>query len=230
MDQINRNLPGDHYIRRMNESLSAIEEPKVLLHVCCAPCSSFCLLTLREVANIGVYYYNPNITLKDEYDFRYSEVKRLVKIYNEDRDLRLEKECRQISFTNSYVNREITIVEAPFESEKYLEAVKGYEDCPERGDRCGICFEMRLRKTAIEAKNKGYDFFATSLTLSPLKDAHIINHIGEKIGKEVDIKYLPTDFKKKNGYKKSIELSAKYDLYRQNYCGCVFSKRQDIDP
>ena len=218
-------LPSDYYIKQMNEALSGLDNPKILLHSCCAPCSSFCLLALKEVASLGVYYYNPNISLKDEWDFRYSELKRLVDIYNSNPDIKLEKENQHVNITKNYVNRNIEILDAPYESELFFEKTKGYEKCPERGERCGICFDLRLRKTAIKAKELGYDFFATTLTLSPLKDANLINQTGERIAKEVGISYLPSDFKKKNGYKMSIELSKEFNLYRQNYCGCIFSKK-----
>ena len=262
-------LPADYYIKQMNERLSLIKEPKVLLQACCAPCSSYCLLALRDVASLGVYYYNPNITLADEYEYRLSEIKRLIGIYNDNPDRALTEECRQVDITkylikdkntentndndilvdintdiiinnyqtkeslndklvninNSYVNKNyIDIIDAPYEPELFLERTKGFESCPERGERCSICFDLRLRKTAEEAKKLGYDFFATTLTLSPLKNADVINAIGEKISKDVGINYLPTDFKKKNGYKMSIELSKEFNLYRQNYCGCIFSK------
>jgi predicted adenine nucleotide alpha hydrolase (AANH) superfamily ATPase len=218
-------LPSDYYIKQMNEAISAFDNPKILLHSCCAPCSSFCLLALKEVASLGVYYYNPNISLKDEWDFRYSELKRLVDIYNSDPDIKLEKENQHVYITNNYVNHNIEILDAPYESELFFEKTKGYEECPERGERCAICFDLRLRKTALKAKELGYDFFATTLTLSPLKDANLINQTGERIAKEVGISYLPSDFKKKNGYKMSIELSKKFNLYRQNYWGCIFSKK-----
>ena len=217
-------LPADFFIKQMNERLSAVENPKVLIQACCAPCSSYCLLALRDVASLGVYYYNPNITLADEYDYRFAEIKRLVGIYNDNPDRVLPEDCRQVNITNSYVNNRIDIIDAPYEPDLFLEKTKGYESCPERGERCSICFDLRLRKTAEEALALGYDFFATTLTLSPLKNDDVINAIGEKISEEVGIKYLPTDFKKKNGYKTSIELSKEFDLYRQNYCGCIFSK------
>lgn len=218
-------LPSDYYIKQMNEAISGFDNPKILLHSCCAPCSSFCLLTLKEVASLGVYYYNPNISLKDEWEFRFSELKRLVDIYNSNPDIKLEKENQHVNITKNYVNRNIEILDAPYESELFFEKTKGYEECPERGERCAICFDLRLRKTAIKAKELGYDFFATTLTLSPLKDANLINQTGERIAKEVGISYLPSDFKKKNGYKMSIELSKEFNLYRQNYCGCIFSKK-----
>ena len=218
-------LPADYYIKQMNERLSDIENPKVLLQACCAPCSSYCLLALRDVASLGVYYYNPNITLSDEYEYRFSEIKRLIGIYNDNPDRVLPEDCRQVDIKNSYVNNNhIDIIDAPYEPELFLERTKGYESCPERGERCSICFDLRLRKTAEEAKKLGYDFFATTLTLSPLKNADVINAIGEKIAEDVGINYLPTDFKKKNGYKMSIELSKEFNLYRQNYCGCIYSK------
>lgn len=218
-------LPSDYYIKQMNEALSAFDNPKILIHSCCAPCSSFCLLALKEVASLGVYYYNPNISLKDEWDFRFSELRRLIDIYNSNPEIKLEKENQHVYITNNYVNSNIEIIDSPYESELFFEKTKGYEDCPERGDRCAICFDLRLRKTAEKAKELGYDFFATTLTLSPLKDADLINRIGERISKEVGISYLPSDFKKKNGYKMSIELSKEFNLYRQNYCGCIFSKK-----
>ena len=217
-------LPADFYIKQMNEMLSAVDNPKVLIQACCAPCSSYCLLALRDVASLGVYYYNPNITLADEYEYRFAEIKRLVGIYNDNPDRVLPEDCRQVNITKSYVNNYIDIIDAPYEPELFLEKTKGFESCPERGERCSICFDIRLRKTAEEALALGYDFFATTLTLSPLKNADVINAIGEKISKEVGIKYLPTDFKKKNGFKTSIELSKEFNLYRQNYCGCIFSK------
>lgn len=218
---------NSNYVLQMNEKLKANPMPKILLQSCCAPCSSFCLLTLREVSNITVYYYNPNITDSDEYQKRYEEQKRLINSFNSDLDLKLEKECRQINVTNNYVNQ-IQLMDSAYDSDLFFKAVEGYEDCPERGERCSICFDLRLRDTAIRAKEGGFDMFATTLTLSPLKNADIINSIGERISKEIGIIYLPTDFKKKNGYKKSIELSKEYDLYRQDYCGCVFSMNKGV--
>ncbi len=263
-------LPADYYLRQMNERLAAFDNPKVFMHACCAPCSSYCLLALRDVASLGVYYYNPNITLSEEYEYRYSEIKRLIGIYNDNPDRVLSEDCRQVDIrlynkydklseksvpgdcivdinrkhisdklldnrgtaddkgyiNKSYVNRNyINIIDVPYEPQLFMEKTKGYESCPERGERCSVCFDLRLRKTAEEAKKLGYDFFATTLTLSPLKNADVINAIGERISSEVGIAYLPTDFKKKNGYKMSIELSKEFNLYRQNYCGCIFSKK-----
>ena len=253
-------IPAYYYIKEMNERLSEHTDPKVLLHACCAPCSSYCLLALRDVARLGVYYYNPNITSADEYDYRLSEIKRLIGIYNENPDRKLAEENGQVYINilaktqkcesevepveinnqaktgnnalgmdtvdiNKYYVNKIQIIEAPYNPEVFFEKANGYETCPERGDRCSICFDLRLRETAIKAKELGYDFFATTLTLSPLKNADVINAIGEKIANEVGVQYLPSDFKKKNGYKVSIELSKEFNLYRQNYCGCIFSKK-----
>ena len=227
---MSNNQPADIYLRQMNEVLSGFNEPKVLLHACCAPCSSFCLLSLRSVANIGVYFYNPNITVKDEYDLRLSELERLVGIYNDNLDTDFgawHPVIKKSAEIDKNRDKTIEIVPSVFESDLFLSSVKGLEKCPERGERCSVCFDLRLRSTALKAKELGYDCFATTLTLSPLKNADVINAIGEKIAKEVDIKYLPTDFKKKNGYKMSIELSKEFKLYRQNYCGCVFSKNKE---
>lgn len=244
------NVPANYFVNKMNETLSDYykvhenSKPKVLLHACCAPCSSYCLLCIRDHADVGVFFYNPNITVKDEYEHRLEELKRLVGIYNDDPDRKLPLDCcqteidkaliRNLAETESvdinryYVNsNKIEIIEAPYESEIYLSKIRGLERCPERGERCKVCFDLRLRQTAIKARELGYDFFATTLTLSPLKDAFLINQIGERISQEVNIKYLPTDFKKKNGYKTSIELSKEFGLYRQNYCGCVFSKNKE---
>ena len=210
-------------IVKMNDILSEYDNPRLLLHSCCAPCSSYCLLCLRECVNISTFFYNPNITKEEEYYKRRDELLRLIEAYN-NTDYRLPEECRQVNITKSYVNK-IDNLDATFEPKLFFEKTKGMEHCPERGERCAVCFELRLRETAIQAKEHGYDLFATTLTLSPLKDAALINEIGERIGREVDITYLPTDFKKKNGYKMSIELSKEYNLYRQNYCGCIYSER-----
>ena len=183
--------------------------PALLLHSCCAPCSSYCLETLSEDFAITVFYYNPNISFSEEYRKRVAEQKRLIAAYNKE-----EK------------GWPIDIVEGDYEPERFYEMAKGYENCPEGGERCFRCFDLRLRKTAELAFAGGFDYFATTLTISPLKNAAKINEIGQALSGEYGISWLPSDFKKKNGYKRSIELSAEYELYRQNYCGCVFSKRE----
>ncbi len=178
--------------------------PKLMLHACCACCASYVLEYLSEYFDIYLLFYNPNITEENEHSYRKSELKRLVDEMN--------------------LSEKVTIVESEYSPESYLDAVRGLENEPERGSRCSVCFDMRLKKAAQLAVDFGCDYFATTLTISPLKNSSIINSIGESIGESVGVSYLPTDFKKKNGYKRSIELSKEYNLYRQNYCGCVFSK------
>ena len=214
-----------NYSRILEKEIEKLDKsgvkPRLLLHSCCAPCSSYVMEYLRERLRITVFYYNPNITSTEEYNYRLSEEKRLIEAYNR------QVETQNFEGMNSTPNAEkIEILECPYDPENYLEAVKGYENCPEGGGRCGICFEMRLRKTAQAAKEGGYDCFTTTLTISPLKNAARLNEIGERAGTEYGVSFLPSDFKKKNGFKRSIELSAQFDLYRQNYCGCGFSKRQ----
>ncbi len=179
----------------------------LFLHSCCAPCSSYVLEYLRSFFRITVFYYNPNITEDAEYRKRVIEQKRLIGIFNEMGD--------------AYP---IEIVEGDYEPEQFFAMSRGYEQCPEGGERCFRCYELRLRETARLAKEAGADYFTTTLTISPLKNAEKINEIGQQLSKELEIPFLPSDFKKKDGYKRSIELSRLYGLYRQNYCGCVFSQ------
>lgn len=180
------------------------EMPKLLLHSCCAPCSSYVLEYLSPYFHICDFYYNPNISPKREYEERKEELMRLIQ------EMSLQEK--------------VTFLEGTYEPEKFFEMAKGLEGLPEGGERCFKCYEMRLRESAKIAKEQGADYFATTLTISPLKNAQKLNEIGEAIAKEYGVAYLPSDFKKKNGYKRSIELSTQYELYRQNYCGCVFSK------
>ena len=182
------------------------EAPRVLLHSCCAPCSSYVIEYLSKYFFITVLYYNPNISPLDEYEKRKKE------------QIRLIKEMDTVYKVN--------FIDCDYDNDKYEELIKGYEMEPERGDRCTICFRLRLGKTAKIAKESGYDYFCTTLTLSPYKNAPLINSIGYELEKEYDVFYLPSDFKKKNGYKRSIELSHEFNLYRQDYCGCKYSKRE----
>ena len=189
------------------EELSNIKsKKKLLLHSCCAPCSSHVITFLTKYFDITILYYNPNISPKKEYDKRKEEQIRLIK--------EIDK-----------VNK-IDIIDCDYDNDVYESLIKGYEDCPERGDRCTICFNLRLGKTAKLASELNYDYFCSTLTVSPYKNSKLINEIGEKLSKEYNIKWLYSDFKKDNGYKKSIELSHKYNLYRQNYCGCKYSIRE----
>ncbi|MBQ7933977.1 MAG: epoxyqueuosine reductase QueH [Lachnospiraceae bacterium] len=193
---------------RLIDGLGA-QVPRLLLHSCCAPCSSYCLEYLCKYFAITVFYYNPNISSSEEYQKRVAEQKRLIAAYNAEGKGHL-----------------IEIREGDSNPRHFLEAVKGYEHCPEGGERCAICFDMRLRETAKLAVEEGYDYFGTTLTISPLKNAPLLNEIGERLAGEYGAVWLPSDFKKKNGYKRSVELSEEYGLYRQDYCGCAFSKAE----
>ena len=188
------------------EELKNIESnKKILLHSCCAPCSSHVISVLTNYADITILYYNPNISPKSEYDKRKEE------------QIRLIKEIQK--------NHNVDIIDCDYDNDIYESLVKGYEDCPERGDRCTICFNLRLEKTAKMAKLLGYDYFCSTLTVSPYKNSKLLNEIGEKLAEKYDVKWLHSDFKKENGYKHSIELSKEYNLYRQDYCGCKYSIR-----
>lgn len=190
----------------------------LFLHSCCAPCSSYVLEYLRSFFCITVFYFNPNITEEPEYRKRVEEQKRLIKEFNKQYDVQKDlPDCELFP---------IEIVEGEYDKQLFLESVKGLEQCKEGGERCKVCFELRLRETARLAKERQMDFFTTTLTISPLKNAAVINEIGQSLGTEYGIAFLPSDFKKKNGYKRSIELSKEYDLYRQDYCGCAFSKAE----
>ncbi len=182
------------------------EKKKLLLHACCAPCSSYVLEYLNKYFDITIYYYNPNIDTLEEFDKRTEEVNRLV---------------NDATFATG-----VKVVIAPYEKELFDEIAIGLENEPEGGARCKKCYYLRLRKTAMYAKDNGFDFFTTTLSISPYKDADSLNLIGKKLSHEFGIDYLYSDFKKKNGYKRSIELSHIYNLYRQDYCGCVYSKKE----
>ena len=204
-----------NYSRELDAILGTPENKgkKLFLHSCCAPCSSYVLEYLRNFFRITVFYYNPNITQEAEYRHRVEEQKRLIQIFN-DKAIREPEEAYPIH-----------VVEGDYQKQLFFDAVKGLEGCPEGGERCFICYEIRLLETARRAKEAGADYFTTTLTISPLKNASKINEIGDRIGGMADIAFLPSDFKKKNGYKRTVELPKEYDLYRQDYCGCVFSRR-----
>ena len=174
--------------------------PSLLLHSCCAPCSSYCMEYLTQYFDITIYYYNPNITDEKEYRLRVEEQQRLI------------QEFSGIKFE-----------EGPYDPESFYAIAEGLEMVPEGGERCFRCYELRLRQAVEAAKLGDYDYVTTTLTISPLKNSKKLNEIGQELAGE---NWLPSDFKKKNGYKRSVELSAQYDLYRQNYCGCVYSKEE----
>ncbi len=182
--------------------------PTILLHSCCAPCSSYCLEYLSKYAKITAFYYNPNITDRAEYEHRVAELQRLI-----EEMFKKDSEVYKPNF-----------LEGEYNPDAFYNIAKGLESEPECGRRCIKCYDLRLRKTAEEAVRGGYDYFTTTLTISPLKDAQILNRLGIKLGEEYGVKYLPSDFKKNGGYQRSIELSKEYNLYRQNFCGCEYSK------
>lgn len=199
-----------NYQRELDALIEAIPSgtvPTLLLHACCAPCSSYCLEYLSNYFSITVYYYNPNIYPEREYSHRSAEVKRLISEMN--------------------LKNKVSFIEGEFNPQEFYTCVKGLEKEKEGGERCFKCYRLRLESTAKLAKELGFDYFTTTLSISPLKKAYKINEIGEEIGEIYNVRHLPSDFKKKEGYKRSIELSKEHDLYRQNYCGCVFSTRQE---
>ena len=200
----------ESYYKLCLKELETIKErKKLLLHSCCAPCSSSVISFLTKYFDITILYYNPNISPIEEYNKRKEE------------QIKLIKEIDKIG--------KIDIIDCDYDNNIYEEKIKGYEDCKERGERCTICFNLRLEKTAKIAKDKNYDYFCSTLTVSPYKNAPLINKIGEELSKKYNIKWLYSDFKKADGYKKSIELSKKYNLYRQDYCGCIYSQRKNIN-
>lgn len=207
--------------------------PTLFLHSCCAPCSSYVLEYLRKYFRITVFYYNPNITEDEEYCKRVAEQKRLIAAYNAE--LAEENRAGGKKAVGHMDDEEasgrecqayyIEVIEGDYEPERFFEIARGSEQCPEGGERCFACYELRLRETARRAETGKYDFFTTTLSISPLKNAAKLNEIGERLAQEYGVKWLPSDFKKKDGYKRSIELSKEYGLYRQDYCGCVYSRR-----
>jgi len=194
------------YYELQKKELNSITIPKkILLHSCCAPCSSHVINLLTQYFDITILYYNPNISPEEEYNKRKKEQIKLIK---------------KIPTVNK-----IDIIDCDYDNDIYNKKIKGYETCLERGARCNICFKLRLEKTASLAHENNYDYFCSTLTVSPYKNAPLINEIGKSLGDKYGIKWLYSDFKKDNGYKNSIELSKKYNLYRQNYCGCIYSKK-----
>ncbi len=199
-----------NYQKELDKQLEEIiikgNVPGLLLHSCCAPCSSYVLEYLSPYFQITDFYYNPNISPKEEYEERRDELVRLI---------------GELPLPNP-----VAFLEGAYEPGRFFELAKSLEELPEGGERCFRCYELRLREAAAMAKQLGLDYFATTLTISPLKNAQKLNDIGEALAKEYGVRYLVSDFKKKNGYRRSVELSAEHNLYRQNYCGCVFSKQQ----
>lgn len=192
-----------NYDKQMQEELRGAQDRRLLLHSCCAPCSSHCLSELSPQIGVTVFYYNPNLDCAEEYEKRKRE------------QIRFLRETGLADF-----------LDCDYAPEDYISAVRGLEEEKEGGARCAVCFRLRLERTAREAKARGFDYFATTLTVSPLKNARLINEIGFAVAQEVGVPYLPSDFKKRGGYLHSVRLSEEYGLYRQDYCGCAFSKAE----
>ena len=190
----------------INQKSKAGLRPTLLLHACCAPCSSYVLEYLSKYFDITLLFYNPNITPEEEYRFRESELQRLI--------------------GEMPLPIRVTVISDRYDPQEFYNIAKGLEELSEGGERCKRCYRLRLARTAKIAKERGFDYFTTTLSISPYKNAEWLNSIGEQEAAELGINYLFSDFKKKNGYKRSCELSEQYGLYRQNYCGCEFSKRQ----
>ena len=202
VQKINYQKETDSVIESLNGTV-----PTLLLHSCCAPCSSYTLEYLSRYFSITVFYFNPNISPKAEFDKRFAEQKRLIETLPSE--------------------NKISLICGDYNYDEFLNIARGYESVPEGGERCFRCYRMRLEKTAELAKQNGFDYFCTTLSISPLKNSQKINEIGFDVAEKYGVKWLPSDFKKREGYKRSIELSREYDLYRQNFCGCVFSKSQN---
>lgn len=202
--RINYQLLCDNEIRAADAMENA---PTLLLQVCCAPCGSYVIDYLARHFNVTILYYNPNIWPREEYDKRLYELRRMLPMME--------------------TKYPVSVMECEYDDSAFYEAAKGLEDAPEGGARCTKCFELRMGRTALLAKERGFDWFTTTLSVSPHKNAQLLNRIGERLSEETGVKYLHADFKKREGYKRSIELSGKYGLYRQNYCGCRFSYRED---
>lgn len=205
-------MQKENYQKRLEETIAKEQKaghvPTLFLHSCCAPCSSYVLEYLSNYFHITVFYYNPNITEQAEYKKRVAEIKRLIAEMN--------------------VLYPVKFEEGNYEPERFLQMAKGMEEIPEGGERCFSCYRLRLEESAKLAKEMGFDYFTTTLSISPLKRSDKLNEIGAELSAKYEIPWLYSDFKKKNGYKRSIELSAEHHLYRQNYCGCGFSKAQAV--
>ncbi len=199
-----------NYQKELEELLTNVKEqntvPTLFLHSCCAPCSSYVLEYLSQYFQITVFYYNPNIYPEEEYYKRVEEQKRFIE-----------------RFPAKY---KISFVEGNYDKDRFYAMAKGLEFVPEGGERCFACYELRLREAAEYAKERKMDYFTTTLSISPMKNAEKLNEIGDRLAQEYGIKYLTSDFKKKNGYKRSVEISEEYGMYRQDYCGCVFSMQE----
>ena len=190
----------------MDREETGMGRERLLLHCCCAPCSSATLERLQEAYDVDIYYYNPNIEPEAEFRKRAGEEERFVREFRPDGG--------------------VQVIVAEYDHEAFAEIARGRESMPERSERCYLCYELRMRRTAEYAREQGYDLFTTSLSISPYKSSRWINEIGERLAEETGVGFLHSDFKKQNGYGRSIELSREYGLYRQNWCGCVYSRAE----
>lgn len=219
-----------NYQKELEQLLEKMKEyeatPTLFLHSCCAPCSSYVLEYLSQYFWITVFYYNPNIYPEEEYYKRVEEQKQFIKRFNENNRNAFSPQQEPKEKVGQRIFHEISFVEGNYDKDRFYEMAKGLEQVPEGGERCFGCYELRLREAAEYAKELGMDYFTTTLSISPLKNAEKLNEIGEKLAQEYGISYLTSDFKKKNGYKRSTEISREYGMYRQDYCGCVFSLRE----
>lgn len=202
--------PSRNYAKELEQLIQKLQQegrvPRLLLHACCAPCSSAVLEYLSQYFAITLLYYNPNIAPLEEYQKREAELRRLVS---------------QMKFIHP-----VELLPCQYDGQAFVQAARGLEGEPEGGKRCEACFRLRLRYAAQEAARLRFDYYTTTLSISPMKNAPLLNQLGEEIGREFGVAHLPSDFKKKDGYKRSVQLSKEYDLYRQDYCGCAFSKAQ----
>lgn len=203
MNRINYQKKSDEIIQQLK---AKAQVPTLLLHSCCAPCSSYVLEYLSRYFRITVFYYNPNIAPEQEYVKRQAEIERLI-----------------AQMPSPYP---VSFLPASYERQRFLEIAEGLEQEPEGGTRCLLCYRMRMEETARMAKANGFDYFTTTLSISPLKNAEKLNEIGSILEHRYGVAYFYSDFKKREGYKRSIQLSKEYHLYRQNYCGCVYSKAE----
>lgn len=203
-------VPSRNYAKELERLIQKLQQegkvPRLLLHACCAPCSSAVLEYLSQYFAITLLYYNPNIAPLEEYQKREAELRRLVS---------------QMKFIHP-----VELLPCQYDGQAFVQAARGLEGEPEGGKRCEACFRLRLRYAAQEAARLRFDYYTTTLSISPMKNAPLLNQLGEEIGREFGVAHLPSDFKKKDGYKRSVQLSKEYDLYRQDYCGCAFSKAQ----
>ena len=202
MNKINYQLETDKIIDKIKNEGTA---PRLMLHSCCAPCSSYTLEYLSKYFEITVFYFNPNISPESEFEKRFAEQKRLIEALP--------------------AKNKISLIKGEYKPDEFYEIAKGLENAKEGYERCFKCYRLRLEKTAEIAKKEGFDYFCTTLSISPLKNSQRINEIGFETAEKFGVKWLPSDFKKKEGFKRSIELSREYDLYRQDFCGCIYSKR-----